>query len=603
MNTLSHKNTFSLRRAPLYALLLLGSFVLSHYLQLAPVPFFRLLLIAACFASLGVLSRQPLKRIETAVFAAFSCAVSAVLVLGYHIHMGDRYFGTMLDNYITPYSAFDAAALVLMIPALTVLFSALYRLLVPADAASKAPSASPACTKRRIIVFCALLVCYAPYLLAYWPGIVLNDTITSIAQALDMEPLVNHHPVLYTLFIKLCMNVGEALLGSRTAGYALYTIAQMIYVCACLSYLIDWVCRHLQKCSMAAACAMTALFGLVPYFASYSIAGWKDPVFSVSVAALSVMLLDDALHPVDKPSPRSLVRYLLMALMVLFSRTNGIGVIACVAAWQLLCLIVRAAKKLSPRPGMLAATVVSIAVFFVVHGPVFSSMGVTTDKREVNSLVLQQMARVAALDGDMSKSDRAFLNELLPIEKYKETYRPCCVDLLKWDPDFNTAAMENGMYGHWFSMLIKNPIAYIEAWELNTFGFWTLNVPEINYADWNLSAGVIRNKLDPQYVANTFTEYGIEMKNLFGGNTLRDFLPTDEWFIPAGLMFWGCVFLLLCMLLRGQFRLLIALVPTFGLLLPLILVTPTCYWIRYAAAAHYLIPVYLWLFAGLRSKK
>lgn len=601
MNTLEHKNPFSLKQAPVCALLLAGAWTLSVYLRLEPVPLVRLLLVAATFVSLALISRRPLRRNETTIFSVFSAAISVVLVLGFHIHMGDRYFGTVLDNTITPYSALDAAALLVMIPALTVLFSALYRLLVPPHAAAKAQSALPSCKRCRLLVFSALLVCYLPYLLAYWPGLVLNDTITSIAQALDMEPLVNHHPVLYTLFIKLCMNVGEALLNSRTAGYALYTMCQMVYVSACLSYLIDWVSRRLLQSTIAAA-GMTALFGLTPYFASYSIAGWKDPIFSVSVAALSVMLLDDAHRPVEKPSLRSLVKYLLMSLMVLFSRTNGIGVIACVACWQLLCLVVRAARRLSPCPGMLAATLLSIAVFFVVHGPVFSSMGVTTDPREVNSLVLQQMARVAALGGDMSDSDREFLDALLPFEKYKETYRPCCVDLLKWDPDFSTNAMEEGMYRHWLSMFLKNPVAYIEAWELNTFGFWTLNVPEINYADWNLSAGVIRNKLDPQYVANTYTEYGIEMKNLFGENTLRAFLPTDEWFIPAGWMFWGCVFLSLCMLLRGQFGSLIALVPTFGLLLPLILVTPTCYWIRYAAAAHYLLPVYLLLFSNLRRK-
>jgi len=67
-------------------------------------------------------------------------------------------------------------------------------------------------------------------------------------------------------------------------------------------------------------------------------------------------------------------------------------------------------------------------------------------------------------------------------------------------------------------------------------------------------------------------------------------------------MFWGSVFLFLCMALSKQWTLLIALIPTFGLLLPLILVTPTCYWIRYAAAAHYLLPVYGWLFASLRKR-
>ena len=598
MNTLAHRNSPSVSAVLSGALILTGAWTLAVYLQLEPVPLFRLLLTGAALFALRTLMRSPLKKHETAVFALFSAAISLVLVLGYHIHMEDRYFGTALDNYITPYTLTDALAFFLMIPALTALFSALYRA-ITAQKPSSVQTSALIRKRCRLIAFAALLFCWLPYFVVYYPGLVLNDTITSIAQALDMEPLVNHHPVLYTLFIKLCMNIGEALLGSRTAGYALYTLSQMVYVSACLAYLIDWVSSHVRRSGIAAA-AMTALFGLVPYFAAYSVAGWKDPIFSVSVAVLSVMLLDDAVQPQEK-HPARIAAYFGMLLMVAFSRTNGIGVIACVACWQLICLIARRLKKRRLRPGMFAATLASIAVFFLVHGPVFSAMGVTTDKREVNSLVLQQMARVAALNGDMSESDRAFLDALLPLEKYRETYRPCCVDLLKWDEDFSTAAMENGMYGHWLSMLFRNPVAYIEAWELNTFGFWTLNVPEINYADWNLSAGVIRNKLDPQYVANTYAEYGIEMKNLLGGETLRRLLPTDEWFIPAGWMFWGSVFLALCLLLRGQLHLLIALVPTFGLLLPLILVTPTCYWIRYTAAAHYLIPVYLWLFSQLKN--
>lgn len=597
-SSLSH----TVKPALLSLLLLAGAWTLSVYMRLEPVPLFRLLLTAAALLSLRTLSRRPLRRRESAVFALFSAAVSLVLVLGFHIHMEDRYHGTVLSNYITPYALTDALAFLVMIPVLTVLFSALYRIITaPKSASSAASGVAPTHKRLRLIIFAALMICYLPYLIVYWPGLVLNDTLSSISQALEMTPLVNHHPVLYTLFIRLCMAIGEALLHSRTAGYALYTLSQMLYVSACLAYLIDWVSRHVRRSGIAAA-AMTALFGLVPYFASYSVAGWKDPVFSVSVAVLSVMLLDDVIHSKEKHALRSIAAYWGMLLMIAFSRTNGIGVIACVAIWQLVCLIARKAAKRALRPGMLAATLASIAVFFVVHGPVFSAMGVTTDKREVNSLVLQQMARVAALGGDMTESDRAFLDALLPLEQYKETYRPCCVDLLKWDENFSTAAMEEGMYGHWLSMLLRNPVAYIEAWELNTFGFWTLNVPEINYADWNLSAGVIRNKLDPQYVANTHAEYGIEMKNLLGGDTLRSFLPTDEWFIPAGWMFWGCVFLALCLLLRGQFALLIALVPTFGLLLPLILVTPTCYWIRYAAAAHYLIPVYLYLFSLLKGK-
>lgn len=291
-SSLSH----TVKPALLSLLLLAGAWTLSVYMRLEPVPLFRLLLTAAALLSLRTLSRRPLRRRESAVFALFSAAVSLVLVLGFHIHMEDRYHGTVLSNYITPYALTDALAFLVMIPVLTVLFSALYRIITAPKSASPAASGiAPVHRRLRLIVFAALMVCYLPYLIVYWPGLVLNDTLSSISQALEMTPLVNHHPVLYTLFIRLCMAIGEALLHSRTAGYALYTLSQMLYVSACLAYLIDWVSRHVRRSGIAAA-AMTALFGLVPYFASYSVAGWKDPVFSVSVAVLSVMLLDDVIH-------------------------------------------------------------------------------------------------------------------------------------------------------------------------------------------------------------------------------------------------------------------------------------------------------------------
>lgn len=584
-------------RAVRSVLLLLGAWTLSVYLRLAPAPLVRLLLLGAVFFAYRALLRHPLRRREAAVLAALSAAISLSLVLGYHIHMEDRYFGTVLENYITPYAVTDLLAFLAMVPALTVLFGALYRVLAPSGAALPHAAGSPPRASCRAAVFAALMACYLPYFLAYYPGIILNDTLVSISQALEMEPLVNHHPVLYTLFIRLCLRLGEALFSSRTAGYALYTLSQMAYVCACLAYLIDWCSRPLSR---LAAVILTAFFGLTPYFAAYSVAGWKDPIFSVSVAALSVMLLEDALHPNEARTRRFRCAYFGLLLMVAFSRTNGIGVIAFTALCQLACAAYRRVRRQKARLRMARLSLAAMLVFFIVHGPVFSAMGVTTDKREVNSLVLQQMARVAALDGDMSQADRSFLDKLLPLERYPDVYRPCCVDLLKWDERFNTGAMQDNMYARWLSMLVKNPVTYFEAWELNTFGFWTLNVPEINLAEWNLSAGVIRNKLDPPYIANTRAQYGIEMKNLLGSDAICRFLPTDEWFIPAGWMLWGCVFLAVCLLLSGRRQLLPALAPTFGLLLPLLFFTPTCYWARYAAASHYLLPVYLYLFSAVR---
>lgn len=86
---------------------------------------------------------------------------------------------------------------------------------------------------------------------------------------------------------------------------------------------------------------------------------------------------------------------------------------------------------------------------------------------------LNQMARVVALDGDMSDSDRAYMDELLPIEEYRSKYRPCCTDLLKWDANFNGAALDEGFLSHWLSMLVRNPpcvlrrVGHADLWVLD----------------------------------------------------------------------------------------------------------------------------------------
>ena len=574
----------------LWVVLFAGAWVLSVYLQLFPVPLMRALLIAGTFFGLNGLSRNPASRKEIAAFSLFSCPVSAALIIGQHIHVEDIYSGTLTQNYMTPFSLADAAALFLLIPVLTVLFLALYRCILRAPAVNLNRPVSPFHTKHLLFTFGALVLCYLPYLLLYWPGVILNDTLSSIDQALGFAPLVHHHPVPYTLFIKLCLQLGEALFSSRTIGYALYTTSQMLFVSAVLACMIDWLSRRTHS---FVRIALTALFSLTPYFAVYSVAGWKDPIFSVCVAALSVFLLRSTLKP--RLSLRSGLLYALLLIIIVFSRTNGVGILALVALWQFARYLLT--KKRVCR--MLSGIAVAVAaLYFIVTGPVYDRAGIATDKREANALVLQQMARVAALDGDMSESDRAFLNEMLPLDLYKEVYRPCCVDLLKWHEQFDASCVSSDMYKHWLSLFIQNPVTYAEAWVLNTFGFWTLNVPEINSAEWNLSRGVVRNKLDPQYIANTHAQYGIEMKNLLGYDTLRDILTTDEWFIPLGWIFWGCAFLFICLCLKGQSSLLDALIPTFGLMLPIILVTPIAYWMRYGAALHDLLPMYLLLFCA-----
>lgn len=58
-------------------------------------------------------------------------------------------------------------------------------------------------SRKYFILYCLLVLCWLPYLLALYPGVVLPDSLSSVAQSMGDVPISNHHPVLFTLLVKL----------------------------------------------------------------------------------------------------------------------------------------------------------------------------------------------------------------------------------------------------------------------------------------------------------------------------------------------------------------------------------------------------------------
>ena len=126
----------------------------------------------------------------------------------------------------------------------------------------------------------------------YYPGFIFGDSLGSIAQALGVAKLYNHHPIFYTLFLKMCLSLG-IFIKDITFGCAVYTIVQMIYIALCLGYQICWI-RN-KGIGIKICIILTVFFGCIPFFAQNSIAMWKDPIFSSTLAVWSLVLADFAL--------------------------------------------------------------------------------------------------------------------------------------------------------------------------------------------------------------------------------------------------------------------------------------------------------------------
>ena len=146
----------------------------------------------------------------------------------------------------------------------------------------------------------SLVFCWPPWLFAWYPGFIYGDSISSIMQAQGLWGFNNHHPVCYTLWVKIWIVLGMAI-HDVSFGIFLYSLSQMVLVAGTMVWGARWM--H-SKGVNAAWCVLTlAYFALTPFFAQNNISMWKDPLFSCAVFVLCVRLYDFFLTT-DKSMPK-----------------------------------------------------------------------------------------------------------------------------------------------------------------------------------------------------------------------------------------------------------------------------------------------------------
>lgn len=374
MNTLtkaakSNKNLQSLLRMVVICVFTYASSgFAANYLRIEPMPLFHIVLfLFGIISTKHVLEhRSCISRRAALCFSIFSLLFSASLVLGYHIITGDSlYFGTTDQNYISSYGIIDLFALILIAIytfslALGVYLGIEHLMAKRSKAYSLSNIESSDSPDRKLInldsikfksiIIPALIIfiAYLPYFLIYCPGLEFGDSYHSLAQATGEEPWNNHHPVVYSFFIKCCLVVSNLLGLGMGGGRALYSIIQMAFMAICFAYMIRWV---VTRCNLNTYWTriLVVIFACTPYIASYSIAMWKDPAFSVSIMMLTLLLADFILTHGSITKKRSwLLLFTGFALFSVFLRSNGVFVVALIGI-VFLALFLRCKKRLQKR--------------------------------------------------------------------------------------------------------------------------------------------------------------------------------------------------------------------------------------------------------------
>ena len=327
-----------------------------------------------------------------------------------------------------------------------------------------------------IISAVLLLVVYAIYFLTFYPGGIYIDTWTSFEMLTGAKEFTSQQPVLYTVIL----NIVKLLMPDYYTGFAIITAVQIILMISVLTYFIYWI---LDKGVNPIIAFFTILFfAFFKLYPLYSVSVWKDTPFSLVLLLLTLSIIDIVLESnKNKINISTIVKFNISAALVIFLRSNGMYLIIISAAVLVLCFI---RKNIKENIANFITFVISLLVTIVLciiiqHSFVLFGIKKTPEIGMTISVPIQQVARVVAVDGNITEEQKELIEKVVPIKTIKSKYRALLVDRIKWDTTFNEKYLVDHLSDYfklWFELLLQNPSEYFKSYLLQTSGFWTFNV-------------------------------------------------------------------------------------------------------------------------------
>jgi hypothetical protein len=257
---------------------------------------------------------------------------------------------------------------------------------------------------------------WSVFLLAFWPGLLSVDSLSQWEQ-MSTGRLSNGHPALHTMMIWLVTRFWHS-----PAAVALCQVLA-------LALAFGLALRELGRWGVPAWArwVVTVLFALSPANTALSITLWKDIAYSITLLALSTVLLRLARTRGEALRSKAFLGGLtgLLALAMLL-RHNGIPV--AVLLMGLLAIIVP--RGLRRRVGVVVLG--SLGAFVLVMGPLYRALGVAPMPRAfAYSQVFHLIgAMVHAAPDSLAKEDRELLESMQPMKIWRDDYYKFCVNSL-----------------------------------------------------------------------------------------------------------------------------------------------------------------------------
>lgn len=447
-----------------------------------------------------------------------------------------------------------------------------------------------------LCAFLLCILCWLPYFLYQYPGIMTPDSIVQFEQVLGINPYSNHHPWMHTLLIKLLYTIGYQLTGSMLAALSFYTFFQMCLLAFSVSYFINTL--KLCRINPYICIVCTLFYALIPYHGVYSVTLWKDIPFAAAVLCFGCALIRLALT-LNIPSAGAIASslhgciqqginwsvYILSGLMLCLFRSNG---------WYafLLCfpfLLIYFRKKAKIMFPVLFGIV---GTALIIKVPVMNAFGVTQpDFIESLSIPTQQISAVLCNDRELLPEELELIENVIDLTYIKELYNPYFADNMK---ELVRAGNQSYLETHkseffklWLHLGLRYPGDHLTAYIRQTYGYW---YPDSFYpvAD---AEGISATSLGVSHtplIRGPLVVKGKEIAVKLGG-----MLPLYGILWSMGAACWVLIFCIGNALIRGEKAKLILYLPSMALLLTVLIATPVATEFRYVYFLVFSLPFYL----------
>ena len=246
-----------------------------------------------------------------------------------------------------------------------------------------------------------MLLVWGIYLLAFWPAMMSDDSL-HVWRQVQTGQFDNAHPLFYLLLVWLLTRVWNS--------PSVVPLAQML----ALALLSAWGLGRLRARGLPgwAAWLVAGLMALAPANGALGATLWKDVPYSISLLALTLLVLFITLDPQDWLKRKS--TWLLLGLVAVpagLLRYNGLVIAPLVLL--ALGLVYRRHWTVFAR-----ALLVFLLVYFLVSKPLNALLHVQKTSIVSASLAVHHIAAHIFYGTQIEGTDRALLESILPLDQW-----------------------------------------------------------------------------------------------------------------------------------------------------------------------------------------